>query len=829
MHKKMYKSGKMWVVASVFALTGVTGTTVVANADSVSSVSQKEIVAVTPAANKPTDNQPEIAMPSSASVSDRAPQTADEARSSEAAVQHLADKQASVSAASSNVAVAQSNADVANSALNSANNAVSLAQSNVATASSALNSDQTAVSSASNSVQEIQSAITNQPSAIASASSVVNEKSKDVDSVSNALNSANDTLAKDNHQAVTDSQAVNVASSNASLANSSEAAVKSAADKTQAALDQANALQNNAASVIASDKQAVNNAQDKLNQEENKLNNTPTSIAALPVATPAATGSPLTAANTIQEVNQLPDKLVRPDNADAHEYDPFYSNWYSYDGSAGLDDSDIIATSGMTEAQQQDLANYELTLINWFRAQNGLSPLHITNASESAALVEMNKRLATANTKNNHYTSDSYFADNNRGHVSIAQNLGMGQSTPRTMLEAKVQVLNALTAMAYQDGAQDWGHRDNLLIDSNKEYGSTAYTNVFGAYWTPEGDFLMDFYVMTPYAVERSDMTVTDNPYVNQNTGWIANPAYAKQQSVVNQAKTNLANTQNQLTADTAHSKNAAALVEVAAKANSDAQSALNAAIKAANQADSELETAKAKLQNTLKTIETDKNKVTEASHALAIAKDNLANAQKKLALVSDAQALQTELAVRQQALKAANDQLREDETALANAQHNLEDALATQSVQKIAVQKAQNELENAKGELLKAQQDLDKANEAVASAGKTVQDAIDASNKAANTPANNNQLDQQVTGDSNVLKTNVDDTDLLPVSVQRENDSTGSLSPTESSTSVAPKPLPLDVKLPKTGASQKSTNGVAVALLLMSVLSLIGMKKREK
>lgn len=829
MRKKMYKSGKMWVVASVVALTGVTGTTVVANADSVSSVSQKEIVSVTPVSNTPTDNQPAIAMPSSASVSDRTPQTADEARSSEAAVQHLADKQASVSVASSNVAVAQSNADVANSALNSANDAVSLAQSNVATASSAVSSDQTAVSNASNSVQEIQSAITNQPSAIASASSDVNEKSEAVDDASTALNSANDTLAKDNHQAVADSQAVNVASSNASLANSSEAVAKSAADKTQAALDQANALQNNAASVITSDKQAINTAQDKLNQEENKLNNTPTSVASLPVATPAGTGSTITAANTIQEVNQLPDKLVKPDNADGHAYDPFYTNWYSYDGSTGLDASDIISASGMTDAQQQDLANYELTLINWFRAQNGLAPLHITNASQAAALVEMNKRLATANTKNNHYTSDSYFADNSRGHVSIAQNLGMGKSTPRTMLEAKVQVLNALTAMAYQDGAQDWGHRDNLLIDSNKEYDSTAYTNVFGGYWTPEGDFLMDFYVMTPYAVERSDMTVTDNPYVNQNTGWIANPAYAKQQSVVNQAKANLANAQNQLTADTEHSRNAATLVEVAAKANSDAQSALNVATKAANQANSELETAKTKLQNALKTIETDKAKVTEATHALAIAKDNLANAQKKLALVSDSQALQTELAVRQQALKTANDQLREDESALANAQHNLEDALATQSVQKIAVQKAQNDLEDTKSELMKAQQDLDKANEAVASAGKAAQDAIDASNKAVNTPANNNQLDQQVTGDSNVLKTNVDETDLLPVSVQREDDSTGSLSPTESSDSVTSKPLPVDVKLPETGASQKSTNGVAVALLLMSGLSLIGMKKREK
>lgn len=172
---------------------------------------------------------------------------------------------------------------------------------------------------------------------------------------------------------------------------------------------------------------------------------------------------------------------------------------------------------------------------------------------------------------------------------------------------------------------------------------------------------------------------------------------------------------------------------------------------------------------------------------------------------------------------------LREDESALATAQHNLEDALATQSVQKIAAQKAQNELESAKSELLKAEQDFDKANEAVASAGKAAQDAIDASNKAVNTPSNNNQLDQQVTGDSNVLKTNVDDTGLLPVSVQREDDSTGSLSPTESSDSVTSKPLPVDVKLPETGASQKSTNGVAVALLLMSGLSLIGMKKREK
>ena len=84
MRKKMYKSGKMWVVASVFALTGVTGTTMVANADTVSSVSQKEIVSVVPTSSAPTDNQPSVAMPSSDSVSNRALQTADDARSSEA-------------------------------------------------------------------------------------------------------------------------------------------------------------------------------------------------------------------------------------------------------------------------------------------------------------------------------------------------------------------------------------------------------------------------------------------------------------------------------------------------------------------------------------------------------------------------------------------------------------------------------------------------------------------------------------------------------------------------------------------------------------------------
>lgn len=824
MHKKMYKSGKMWVVAAVFALTGVTGTTMVANADTVSSVSQKEIVSVVPTSSAPTDNQPSVAMPSSDSVSNRALQTADDARSSEAVVQQVADKQASVSVASSNVAVAQSNADVANSALSSANDAVSLAQSNVTTASNTVSSDQTAVVNASNSVQEIQSAITNQPSAIASASSVVIEKSAAVDSANAALNSANDALAKDNQQAVNDSQAVNVASSNASLANSSEAVAKSAADKTQTALNQAKALQNNAASVIASDKQAVNTAQDKLNQEETKLNNTPTSVASLPVATPAATGSAITAASTIQEVNQLPDKLVKPGNADGHEYDPFYTNWYSYDGRNGLDASDIISASGMTDAQQQDLANYELTLINWFRAQNGISPLHITNASQAAALVEMNKRLATANTKNNHYTSDSYFSDNNRGHVSIAQNLGMGQSTPRTMLEAKIQVLNALTAMAYQDGAQDWGHRDNLLIDSNKEYGSTVYTNAFGAYWTPDGDFLMDFYVMTPYAVDRSDMTVTDAPYVNQNTGWIANPAYAKQQSVVNQAKANLANAENQLKIDTENSKNATSLVEVASKANNDAQSVLTAATKVANQANSELQSAKTKLQSTLKAIEADKSKISEATHTLSVAKDNLANAQKKLTLVSDAQALQTELAVRQQVLKAANDQLREDEATLANAQHNLDVALATQNVKKIAAQKAQSDLDSAKSALLQAQQNLDKANEAVTSAGKAAQDAIDSANKMANKTVNN---DQQAPGNSMVLSTNADETDLLPVSVQRGSNSKDYPS-TEASNPVKLTSLVHDVVLPETGASQKSTNGVAAVLLLTSALSLLGIKKRE-
>ncbi len=826
MRKKMYKSGKMWVVSSVVAFTGVTGTTMVASADSVSSVSQKDVVAVLPSSNAPTDDQPVVALPSSASSSNRSLQTVDEARSSEAVAQQLADKENAVSVASSSVAVAQSNAEISNSALNDANAAVSIAQSNVATASSAVNEDQTAVANASESVEEIQSAITNQPSAIASASSVVDEKSEAVDSASAALNSANGTLSKDSHQAVTDSEAVNVASSNASLANSSEAAEKSAADKTQAALDQANALQNNAASVIDSDNQAVSSAQDNLSKEENKLNNTPTSIAALPVATPAATGSPLTAANTIQEVNQLPDKLVRPDNADAHEYDPFYSNWYSYDGSAGLDDSDIIATSGMTEDQQQDLANYELTLINWFRAQNGLSPLHITSASQAAALVEMNERLATANTKNNHYTSDSYFSENNRGHVSIAQNLGMGLSTPRTMLEAKVQVLNALTAMAYQDGAQGWGHRDNLLIDSNKEYGSTAYTNVFGAYWTPEGDFLMDFYVMTPYAVERSDMTITDNPYVNQNTGWIANPAYAEQQSVVNQAKATLANAQNQLKMDTENSKNATHLVEVATKANKDAQSDLNAATKAATQANSELEAAKAKLQSTLNAIENDKNNITEAAKTLTTAKNNLAAAKKTLDLVSDKQALQTELAIRQQALKAATDQLLEDEATLSQAQQKLETALATQSGKAAAAQEAQNALENAKNDLLKAQQDLDQAKAAIELAGTAAQEALD----AANTPAegNNQPVSNNLPANSSsVSKIKDSDIDLLPVSSQIAG-GTNNHQSSEQSGTINLAPLSGDLALPETGATQKSTNVVAIALLMMSLLSLVGIKKRN-
>ncbi|MGQ2284462.1 SEC10/PgrA surface exclusion domain-containing protein [Leuconostoc pseudomesenteroides] len=169
--------------------------------------------------------------------------------------------------------------------------------------------------------------------------------------------------------------------------------------------------------------------------------------------------------NKIHQTENLPIELVEPkynasqDN-NAGKYD-------LYDDVLDKDTSEVV-NGTLTAAQQQELADYALTLINSWRKSQGLDPIVWTQGTQDVTVANVNNRensqIGFAHTNTNadalaYLKSES--ASN--GLRYSGENMGVALKSNRiTMNTLKVSILNTITNMIYFDASSGNLHRLNF-------------------------------------------------------------------------------------------------------------------------------------------------------------------------------------------------------------------------------------------------------------------------------------------------------------------------------------------------------------------------------
>ncbi|HFI2461514.1 TPA: SEC10/PgrA surface exclusion domain-containing protein, partial [Streptococcus suis] len=144
------------------------------------------------------------------------------------------------------------------------------------------------------------------------------------------------------------------------------------------------------------------------------------------------------------------------------------------------DKNKIVNIDALTDEQLQELALYNLQVVNAVREQLGAKPLTLNEGSLKAAKNQADKYIA----RNKSITS--------AGHVSGGDYFGENVSNLRnttTMYDLKEEIYDAVKVMAFADGPSNWGHLFNTLIGAPNLgvafatfAGQPHIINVFGIY-----------------------------------------------------------------------------------------------------------------------------------------------------------------------------------------------------------------------------------------------------------------------------------------------------------------------------------------------------------
>ena len=158
----------------------------------------------------------------------------------------------------------------------------------------------------------------------------------------------------------------------------------------------------------------------------------------------------------IQSNAQLPYKIKAPKIT--NKYQGVYYNYYGYKKTHK--DRTKIINGKLSAKQQKELADYAITLINSYRAKKKLKKLvfgsHIQQATVDLARVRNRENKGFNHVTFNHHELKPFAK---RNLYFSAENLGVIKTKKITILQAKVEILNMVTAMIYQDGASQDGHR----------------------------------------------------------------------------------------------------------------------------------------------------------------------------------------------------------------------------------------------------------------------------------------------------------------------------------------------------------------------------------
>ncbi|NQN10464.1 SEC10/PgrA surface exclusion domain-containing protein [Streptococcus suis] len=361
------------------------------------------------------------------------------------------------------------------------------------------------------------------------------------------------------------------------------------------------------------------------------------------------------------------------------------------------DKNKIVNFNDLTDEQIQELALYNLQVVNAVREQLDLPKLKLNTGSMKAAQDQMNKYVArNKNILTSGHLPGDYFGENG-GPIALAK-----YGTSMTMYDVKQAIYKFVMVQAFMDAPSNWGHSKNLQTRASG----------FGASF---GIIAGELYSISIFGVYTgTEITNPNNPTALQAALTKAQAEQAVAQTAANEAKAKLTQASSDY-ATALEAKTAAEKVLADATATplqtQVAENNLRLAIIALQNA----ETRKADAQ---KAVDNFSANLADKKAALDTAKADLAQAQATAA--EKATALETakaNLATQQATLDSLNkdkvallaekDRLVEEAKALAeeldgymNAPARLADARATLTEKQATLADAQAKATTAQNKL---------------------------------------------------------------------------------------------------------------------------------
>ena len=712
-HKKLYKSGKTWMVATLLTVglaggAAVTGTTN-AHADEVTPAQATgTIQAGQQAGNQATD--PELA--NAQSDAQKQQSTIDSANA------QLKDQQNQLSEAQGQQAQAQQELDQAKQAQQQATQ------------------NDPAVKDAQAAVDQAQQQVNNQQQVVNDAQTVVNKDAQNVQQKSDAVNQASQAVDQAQQTVDQASQAVDQAkqavvdATNQSASQKTEEAQNTINNlenqgKNQASQDLNNQI-NNVSGQVTDAQNDVNNTNSKIGDLQNQvkdLQNQETNTQADPNVKTVPNGVIDTSKSLLENAsrnnlwmsndqsqdngNIIPQNIyVSPDN-DKTAPDPYANigdaSGSEYDNYFNTNFDLVNQNVGMTDAQKQELAILMLNMINHAREDRGLKPFVMTEQKYQQAQVRAAQQSAQGLEHNQDDINSAFGQDQYENLAYIPTNGGSN------MLSLLYNASGTLGNMLDADASSDWGHRENFLEDT----GSLSANAAFGMHLTDDGQY----YVLTfDYDLSNPDSTpnMMDRIAQYQAMGPITGDAHTVDNSAkINDLNNQISNLQSTLASQQSHLSDLQTQLQnlQAQKANVQFDlSQLNA--------DQQAEYNNAK--NTLDTINDWKNgqlaNINKDGHVQdAINKRN----QAKASLTAE----QSKLAQANQALKNAKNTQAQDEAQLDQAKDGLAQLNQVLATKQAALQTAKDNANASANQAVKdAQAKLDKINGKIADLNKAIE-----------------------------------------------------------------------------------------------------------
>ncbi|WP_142350969.1 SEC10/PgrA surface exclusion domain-containing protein, partial [Streptococcus suis] len=401
-------------------------------------------------------------------------------------------QQAVVDATAQDATNAQADADTANqdvttaqADVNTATQAVSDAEANAAKATpeniAANQSDQTAnlADQTANAAEtdQVNAEITAQTQAVADAQTAV-----------------------DTAQAEKDQADATVASKEADVKAAQDALSGTGLAEAQATLDQATADVKTAQDNVTTATTAVDTAKKADADRQTKIDVATTDVAVKTDAVDTAKAKLTTAQDTVktttEAVSTATDAVKSATDALANVDTVTIADLTQFKADKASGDSDFMTDSGataieqsstkigennkaktvdftnITKEQAEELALYNLQVINAIRQQLGLPAFELNTGSMKAAQDQMNKYVArnqdilTAG----HLPGD-YFGENG-GPIALAK-----FGTSMTMYDVKQEIYKFVMAQAFADAPSNWGHSNNIqkqVSDFGASFGIIA-------------------------------------------------------------------------------------------------------------------------------------------------------------------------------------------------------------------------------------------------------------------------------------------------------------------------------------------------------------------